>query len=313
LVNATEGNNAGIIAPLIKAAQDKGFTFRQTAQDGVQFSPENYKNQPFLNQQRPGGFTLAGGNRADLLVQAPPTAVGVVSFNNNSKGTPTLFFVNVTGEAVTPPQGPFPTAWAEMPKFLLDLPKPGPKDLPNPGSPVKFQWEQGRTDSGLNDDLLPPHYMINGKQFGETGAVVDQCMPLSGLQDWVLENDTTVAHPFHIHINPFQVVEIDTPVVPNPNNPPSCDNPVTYSVYKPADNFVWQDVIALPLAQISADGTQIWPGKITIRQTYPDFTGTFVLHCHILAHEDRGMMELVRIVPAAEYTNSCQGNVPQHH
>jgi FtsP/CotA-like multicopper oxidase with cupredoxin domain len=28
-----------------------------------------------------------------------------------------------------------------------------------------------------------------------------------------------------------------------------------------------------------------------------DFTGQYVLHCHILAHEDRGMMELVQVVP----------------
>ena len=56
-------------------------------------------------------------------------------------------------------------------------------------------------------------------------------------------------------------------------------------------------MIAIPPAVMSSDGAQIWPGKVTIRQTYVDFTGTFVLHCHILAHEDRGMMELVRVVP----------------
>ena len=39
---------------------------------------------------------------------------------------------------------------------------------------------------------------------------------------------------------------------------------------------------------MSSDGAQIWPGKVRIRQTFVDFTGTFVLHCHILAHEDRG-------------------------
>ena len=32
--------------------------------------------------------------------------------------------------------------------------------------------------------------MINGKQFGETGEIVDQCMPQNGLQDWALENWT---------------------------------------------------------------------------------------------------------------------------
>jgi FtsP/CotA-like multicopper oxidase with cupredoxin domain len=318
LLNATEGNNQGVISPTV--FQTEGFTFKQTAQDGVQFSPTNYQNQPFLNGKvpagglaEPGGLVLAGANRADLLVQAPTTP-GVYAFvNGKPTGTtepPTLFFVEVTkGPAVNLPNGAFPTAWAEMPKFLNDLPPPGPNDIPNPNSPVKFQWEAGRVKPFRAPD--PPHYMINDHQFGNPPKI-DQCMPLNGLQDWILENDTTVAHPFHIHINPFQVVEIDTPSLKDSSKPPDDDN-IQYSVYKPTDNFLWQDVIALPLAVISSDGKQIWPGKITIRQTYLDFTGTYVLHCHILAHEDRGMMELVRVVPAADYPAGCQRYVPEHH
>ena len=296
-VNATEGNGTGVIGNANDLFKTAGFTFRQTAQDGVQFSPANYVSQPFLTGKAPDGpfLTLAGGNRADLLVQAPTTA-GVVAFKS---GTATLFFVSVTGPPVVQ-SPPFPATWAEMPAFLKDLPAPGPSDVTNPGSPVKFQWEAGRTAPGPRPG--PPHYMINNKQFEETGVVIDQCMPLNGLQDWVLENYTTVAHPFHIHINPFQVLEIFTPTAQN-----------TYSTYAPANNFVWQDVIALPLAVISTDGKQITPGRVRIRQTFRDFTGTFVLHCHILAHEDRGMMELVRVVPAGSYPRACQGNIPAHH
>jgi FtsP/CotA-like multicopper oxidase with cupredoxin domain len=79
---------------------------------------------------------------------------------------------------------------------------------------------------------------------------------------------------------------------------------------------VWQDVIAIPPANIKPDGT-IVPGRVVIRQAYRDFTGTFVLHCHILAHEDRGMMQLVRIVPSSQYGKGkgkgCQGPIPEHH
>ena len=46
------------------------------------------------------------------------------------------------------------------------------------------------------------------------------------------------------------------------------------------------------------DGKQIYVnGYVKIRTRFDDFTGLFVFHCHILAHEDRGMMQLVRIVP----------------
>src|SRR5437660_4101681 len=87
---------------------------------------------------------------------------------------------------------------------------------------------------------LPSHFMINGKQFGQTGEVIDQCMPLDGLQDWVLENYTALAHPFHIHINPFQVITIDTPTGRS-----------QYKQYRPTSGFVWQDTVDIPPAVIS--------------------------------------------------------------
>ncbi len=313
LVNATEGNlngviNVGAFTPAGTTTglfQTTGFTFMQTAQDGVQLSPGNYTKQPFLNSTAPTdrpGLVLAGGNRADLLVQAPTTS-GVVAFKNGKTG-PILFFVNVTGTAVTMP--PIPTTtWAELPRFLNDLPAPPAKDVPNV---LQFQWESGRT--GVNRrPTFPPHFMINGKQFGAFGETIDQCMPEDGLQDWILENHTKgAAHPFHIHINPFQVIQIDTPVAAtDPNNFP------TYNTYKPTGNFVWQDVVAIPPAVMSADGKTIAPGRVRIRHTFVDFPGTYVLHCHILAHEDRGMMQLVRVVPADKYPNGCQGTIPAHH
>jgi len=308
-VNATAGsvgggnNGAGVICQdLFQTAK---FNFRQTAADGVQFSQKNYANQPFLTGKVPSaascagsnGLTLFAGNRADVLVQAPATT-GTSAFVSNGR---TRFFVKVEGTPLN--QNPaFPPDWPKIPNYLEDLPKPGPNDVTNPNSPVKFQWEAGRTNPGRTSPApgAPPHFMINGKQFGEMGEIVDQCMPLNGLQDWVLENHTNIVHPFHIHINPFQVIRIETPTGDG-----------TYSSYAPADNWVWQDVIGIPPAIIN--GSTVTPGRITIRQTYLDFIGTFVLHCHILAHEDRGMMQLVRVVPAAAYPKGCQDAVPHHH
>jgi FtsP/CotA-like multicopper oxidase with cupredoxin domain len=312
LVNATEGNGPGVINAGSSATamfQTQGFTFRQTAQDGVQLSKANYRNQPFLNPnapngQVPGGVTLAGGNRVDFLVLAP-TKTGVTAFKN-IKGGATLFFVNVTGAPMPAGSPSFPNDWPDVPEFLKDLPAPPVSDTPNV---LQFQWDSGRAGPGRNTTGFPPHFMINGKQFGEMGETVDQCMPLDGLQDWILENWTNViAHPFHIHINPFQVIQIDTPTAnTDPTKYP------TYTTYAPKDNYVWQDVIAIPPAVISKDGTTIAPGRVRIRHKFLDFAGTFVLHCHILAHEDRGMMQLVRVVRAEDYPNGCQNNIPDHH
>jgi FtsP/CotA-like multicopper oxidase with cupredoxin domain len=70
-------------------------------------------------------------------------------------------------------------------------------------------------------------------------------------------------------------------------------------------------VIALP-AGVSVNG-QVLPGRVRIRHQFVDFTCTYVLHCHILAHEDRGMMQLVRVVDADRYPGGCQANIPAHH
>ena len=35
---------------------------------------------------------------------------------------------------------------------------------------------------------------------------------------------------------------------------------------------------------------------VVIRQRYEDFVGKFVMHCHILGHEERGMMQLLEVV-----------------
>jgi FtsP/CotA-like multicopper oxidase with cupredoxin domain len=48
---------------------------------------------------------------------------------------------------------------------------------------------------------------------------------------------------------------------------------------------IWKDTILVTKGQPA----------IELRSRYEDFDGTFVLHCHILNHEDKGMMELVEI------------------
>ena len=73
-------------------------------------------------------------------------------------------------------------------------------------------------------------------------------------------------------------------------------------------NCVWRHTISGPLAynyfpdgmtqRTGPDGKQIsGPGCAKIRTRYDDLTGLTVFHCHMLAHEDRGMMQLVQIVP----------------
>jgi FtsP/CotA-like multicopper oxidase with cupredoxin domain len=40
------------------------------------------------------------------------------------------------------------------------------------------------------------------------------------------------------------------------------------------------------------------PGYFKMRSRFVDYSGFYVIHCHILAHEDRGMMTIVEVAPA---------------
>ena len=55
-------------------------------------------------------------------------------------------------------------------------------------------------------------------------------------------------------------------------------------------NWMWMDTVAIP-AQIKGQP----PGQLQLRTRFLVYPGEYVLHCHILIHEDRGMMVNVTI------------------
>lgn len=106
-------------------------------------------------------------------------------------------------------------------------------------------------------------FAINGKPFDMDR--VDARPKLGTVEEWTLINATTEQHPFHIHINDFKVLSI---------------NGVPY------ESHGEQDTVVLPPG-----------GEVVIRTAFLDFTGKFVFHCHILAHENGGMMAVAEVVP----------------
>jgi FtsP/CotA-like multicopper oxidase with cupredoxin domain len=93
----------------------------------------------------------------------------------------------------------------------------------------------------------------------------DQVVRLNTTEEWVIRNASAEWHPFHIHINDYQVVAVNGRPVP---------------------------------VRYSEDTTPVPPfGEITIRTRFRDFPGRWVYHCHILLHEDLGMMGTVKALP----------------
>lgn len=282
IVNACHRREIPLSAPT-------GIQWVQTAQDGVQLAPANYNpavtNAPISIPAKtpPGGGqtggSLAPGNRVDFLVLAPSTE-GSYAVNF---GSTLLFTVQVKQDPAVPripnPMR-FPTKqqFPAMPGFLADI---DPAQV-RVRRELRFASNPPRNRSTQGPSYAPPKHTINGKQFDND---IDQSMTLGATEEWTLYNDSAgAAHPFHIHINPFQVVEILNPAVSK--------NPV-----KLPQPWVWWDNFAIPPAAVppDGDGTQV-SGYVKMMTRFVDFAGVYVLHCHILGHEDRGMMQLVQVV-----------------
>jgi FtsP/CotA-like multicopper oxidase with cupredoxin domain len=252
----------------------------QTAQDGVQFSQTNYQKQPLGNKgQNPLAFPLAPANRVDLLVQAPTTA-GLHVMQTTGNNPRPILFVQVTDETQNPAmQFPPVDRFPKLPDFLNDIPASAVqvRREVNYGSCVPNLPKQSRQ---------PPlrQWTINGKQFED--GIVNQQIKLDTVEEWTIYNSTTqAAHPFHIHVNPFQIVEVFSP-----------NAPAGQQLQKFDKDFVWWDTFAIPTAKTdSTSGGVIASGYFKMRSRFVDFTGLYVHHCHILAHEDRGMMQLVEV------------------
>ncbi len=87
-------------------------------------------------------------------------------------------------------------------------------------------------------------------------------------------------HPFHIHVNPMWVLRID---VPDENG----------ELHNILPEPTWMDTVAIP-----RNG-----GRVVFRSRFDDFVGTWVNHCHILLHEDNGMMQAVECTDDARHVN----------
>ena len=96
---------------------------------------------------------------------------------------------------------------------------------------------------------------------------------VGAIEDWTIENRALETHDFHIHQIHFRVLEIDG---------------------KPAPDQDLRDTIEIPY----------WNGtgpyhSVKLRMDFSDPTtaGTFLFHCHILLHEDLGMMHKILVTP----------------
>jgi len=204
-------------------------------------------------------IVLAPGNRADVLVRAGAPGLyrlwkrGFPQVKFQQLPDPeTVAWVRVAGEPV---EMPLPTAIPER----YSHPEIDTSEITLPERKLVFSISQN-----------PLKFLINGKEFDPEHP--DPVVAVGTAEQWRLENSSDAMHPFHIHVNPFQVIESSDPAL---------------------DTGVFKDTVAIPPVQ--DDGQN---GYVVIRSRFQRYIGRFVLHCHILPHEDAGMMLLVEIAMA---------------
>ncbi len=125
------------------------------------------------------------------------------------------------------------------------------------------------------DESIPEgeygRFTMNGHPFGTNAqgepdaGYVEWTSSVDDTEEWIIQNNTDQDHPFHVHTNPFQVVEIT-------GSP--------------------------QLAQLDYQDTVVVPrngGTVRVRTRFTDFSGRILMHCHIIDHEDMGMMTSFRI------------------
>ena len=325
IVNGPARSGAYIVPP---AATATSLQWVQIAQDGVQFNPKNYFPPAAGAASQP--IMLSAGNRVDLLVRVPAGATGsfnvqvydvvkateLPTANQAQPKTPeTLITVNVVSEPGKDPDPAMPFITTEkfptFPSFLPDIPK-------------DTVYVQRTLTFNSTTRAAGAKHTINGRKFGDT---IDQAMLLNTNEEWKIVNTTAdfldpkkraqpgaIMHPFHIHINPFQVFEVFDPwnpvyVYTAAESKPGTNcyiNPDEESTWHPCEltkisaPFVWWDVFGMPggiKVPNSKGQTVTIAGYFRFRSRFSDYPGQYVLHCHILAHEDRGMMQLIEVVP----------------
>jgi suppressor of ftsI len=116
----------------------------------------------------------------------------------------------------------------------------------------------------FSEDPDTNQFYINGLQFDENR--IDTTVTLGTIEEWTIQNVANEEHVFHIHQLDFQVIEVD-------------GNPVAFTGR--------QDVVNLPVKS---------EVKVLIPFTNPVIVGKFVYHCHIVSHEDNGMMAVIQVV-----------------
>lgn len=275
-----------------------GHDIQVAAWDGLtDFALETY------NEERP--LEISPGNRVEIIVKASdtpgtyPFKMMMVAFGEfplfltpgfcGGEARPDMTMFNVVVEG-TPVNMPLPTV---LNPPLNRLPDIRDEEITRRRKiefqivgDVMYDWT---TFQFLEDTR---QFYINNLKFNANR--INETMLLGTAEEWEIINihpghnsSLHVNHPFHLHVNWIQVMEIH-----------HADGRIDYPN---EGRGRWMDNIDVPFR-----------GKAVVRIRFQKFPGIAPFHCHILAHEDEGMMYLTEVVdprPVSKRITLLEGGV----
>lgn len=213
---------------------------------------------------------LAPGERAEVLVQGnrEPGQYRLLNLPYDRGGMMMGGGMGMGGSGMggmmrqgSPAAAPQPLATMTYQGSVAALPLPQQlgtvETLPNPTTSRRIEFNMAM-GSGMSMAFL-----FNGKTFD--AQRIDIAPKLNTVEEWELVNvdPDRMDHPFHLHVNPFQVISRNG---------------------QPEPLRAWKDTVLVKGGE-----------TVRIRIPFRTFTGKTVYHCHILDHEDLGMMGTVNI------------------
>jgi FtsP/CotA-like multicopper oxidase with cupredoxin domain len=234
------------------------------------------------------------GGRVEFIVKGPP---------EGAKGSLVTRSVNTGAGGENDPERPLATIMArrDAPEAHSRL---SANQQPAARSPKTSTWlgdvEPARTRKlYFSEKLQNPsdpgsattfYITVDGqtpKPFDPRSTLPDITVQQGDVEDWIIENRTQELHAFHIHQIHFVLLQwfglpVDEPFLRDTVNVPFWDG--KSSVY--------------PMVKLRMDFRD------------PNSVGTFVYHCHLLEHEDGGMMALIRVLPKSQKGNPLGATLP---
>lgn len=192
-------------------------------------------------------------------------------------------------------------------------------DSANPDSP--YQKYQLLPSVKANEAWLGAYpglpFLINDHVFPNGNLIIAQ---LGTMEEWKLRNWSStlegsikyVGHPFHIHINDYQVKNSDSELSNKRNleDVTSLNSSGYYYKKINPDTNEWELVTNEPLngklhkiKEAYSENSDVFDKLVTygandqkVRMIFQDYLGTYVMHCHMIPHEDAGMMQVITVV-----------------